>query len=674
MNNVIKSLALIKVTLDQHSMIHDYLDIFVPFLITLIKKKGINDLHDVQSICEAFHEEYGLKVPHHPMQTILNKLLALGYATEVTKGRFVPVVDKVNANDFSRLSSEYETVYDNLVEKYILFSFKKHGIGIDKNDATNHFIQLLQDRDVDIMFAIENGGSILPPVERSTVDLNLLYDFLRTTYVSDPETFKQFADICFGYIVASSLLFNYGKSQDPFSNNVDYYLDTGILFGLSGINGEYEKSVYDEFCKLLTSTNGKIKVFEHTVDEFLNIIESCKAWIDNPLYDPLKANQAIMHFRSVGFHASDIDLFIHRFPQLLKMHNIEIVEKPDPNMKIFLQIDECDFQNTLIDIYRENNPYFDEEEKEETIYLDVQSVSAVYKLRGGALPRTLDNCKAIFVTRNSALAYASKLFENSINSDKHFYIPVTVTDVFVGTILWLSSPISEKIQDVFSKRLIANSYAALQPTKQLKMLFLAEVTKAESDKLLSPDDLVVLRTSNVAMGLLQEATLGDKSKITSQTPIEIMNKIRARERALAKQVYEKERLILKEQNAIKEIALVEKEEELAKRTNELNASLAEKRELVNKITGKVKKQANRTAWGIFAILALIVIFVFLQDEGIIHISINPKVFQWINYIAKGLGLLSLFFNINLVGTKDWFLNKIIQRELRTFNLDSNNIS
>ena len=672
MKNVIKSLALIKVTLDQHSTIHDYLDIFVPFLITLIKKKGIKDLHDVKSVCEAFHEEYGLHVPHHPMQTILNKLLSLGYATEITKGVFVPVVDKVNTNDFSRLSLEYETIYDNLVEKYILFSYKKHNIGIDKIDATNHFIQLLQDRDVDVLFAIENGGSILPPVERSTIDLNLLYDFLRTTYVSDPTAFKQFADICFGYIIASSLLINYNKTQNQLSNTVDYYLDTGILFGISGINGEYEKNVYDDFCKLLKSTNGNIKVFEHTVDEFLNIIERCKDWVDNPMYDPLKANQAIMHFRSEGYHTTDIDLFIHRFPKLLKIYDIEIVEKPDPNVNTILQIDETEFQNTLIDIYLQKNPYFDMEEKEETLNFDVQSVSAVYKLREGAFPRTLDECKAVFVTRNSALAFASKLFEKSINIENHFYIPVTVTDTFVGTILWLSSPVSEKIQDIFSKRLIANSYAALQPTKQLRMLFLAEVTKAESDKLLSSDDLVVLRTSNVAMGLLQETTLGDKSKITIQTPIEIMNEIRARERALAWEVYEHEKSILMKQNAVQETALNEKEKELAKKNAELDASRAEKQELVDRITSKVKKQADRTAWSIFAFFALIVVFVFLQDVGIIRLGINPIIFSWINYTAKGLGLLSLFFNFNLVGTKDWLIRKIIKRELRNFNLDCDN--
>ncbi len=426
------------------------------------------------------------------------------------------------------------------------------------------------------------------------------------------------------------------------------------------------------FCKLLISTNGKIKVFDHTVDEFLNIIESCKAWIDNPMYDPLKANQAIMYFRSEGCHASDIDLFVHRFPQILKMHDIDIVAKPDPNLNIVLQIDESKFQNTLIEIYLEKNPFFDVEEKEETLYLDVQSVSSVFKLREGALPRTLDECKAIFVTRNSALAFASKLFEKSINNEKHFYIPVTVTDTFVGTILWLSSPINEQIQDIFSKRLIANSYAALRPTKQLQMLFLAEVTKAESDKLLSADDLVILRTSNVAMGLLQETTLGDKSKITSQTPMDIMDEIRARERALAKQDFENERLILKEQKSIAEIALIEKEQELAKRTTELVTSRAEKRELVNKISKRVTKKANRTAWSVFAILALIVVFVFLHDEGIIQIGINPLVLRWISYSAKGLGLLSIFFNFNLVGTKDWLIKKIIARELKTYNLDSNN--
>lgn len=662
--------------LDHHPNIHDYLDIFIPFLTTLIKKRNISNLKDIGIICNLFEEEYGLRIPHHPMLSIVNKAISKGYGIEVSKGIFAPVPDKINTDEFSQLAIEQERNYKLLLTKYIEFCSSKHQIILSERQASTHFLILLKEHDLDIMFAYDQGESILPSVNSSTLDSQLVYDFLRTIYERDKTTYQIFADIAFGHIIASSLLFNYQQYNNTSETAVNYYIDTGILFGLSGINGDYEKRVYEELLKLIKTDGGKISIFTHTVEEFLNIIEGCKYWIDHPNYDTYKANRALVCFKSWGYHESDIDLFIKRIPKLLTTYGIEKVDRPDPNQDNDFYLSETEFQKTLVEIYKENDPYFDEEEKEGTIYLDVQSVSSVYKLRKGRHPRTIEECGFLFITRNSTLAYASKLYEKRIDSVDRFYIPTTVTDVFVGTILWLRSPINADIQSVFNNRLIANCYAALQPTKQIKKLFLAEVEKVEKEELLSADEITFLRTSNVAMELLQETTLGDKSKITSQTPIEIMEEIKAREKKKAREELEAAKKIFEEQEKRAGLSLAEKDQEIKRKQQEIedrNAALKkaeeERKALVSGITNKVKNQANRITWLLFGFFVVIIIFLQLIDSDVIKLRVSNSLLSCGKLFFIIISLLNLLANVNFLKIKQRFFTYLVNNELRSYGIE-----
>ncbi|MDP2966004.1 MAG: OmpH family outer membrane protein [Pelolinea sp.] len=675
MENTIKTLALLKVTLDHHPNIQDYLDIFIPFLTALLKTRNITELKNIEKICSEFQKEYGLIIPHHPMLAIINKAIAFGYGTEVSKGEFVPVFDKINTDDFLKLTSEHEKKFQTLLAKYITFSSIKHGITLSEEEASNHFILLLDDHDLDIVFANDKGESILPPADKSMVDVNLAYDFVRTLYEQDLPTFQMVADIAFGHIIASTLLFSYDLPKSTNKARVNYYLDTGILFGLSGIDGDYEKTVYEEFVKLIKVNNGKVYVFNHTYDEFVNIVEACKYWIDSPSYDPYKANRTLVRFKSWGYHISDIDLFVAKFPKILNKYSIEKIDTPDPNVDNHHQMSDVDFQNTLIEIYKKNNPYFDEEQKEETIYLDVRSVSAIYKQRKGCYPRNIEECEFLFVTRNATLAYASKLFETNINPIDRFYIPTTVTDVFAGTIMWLNSPIKIDLQNISKKKLIANCYAALQPTKQLKKLYLVEVEKVEADKLLSGDEINLLKTSNVAEELLQGKTFGDPKKLTSQTPIEIMNEIKTREKTIARKELEATKENYEEKKKLEDIALAEKDEEIQRKQQEiddrssaLDKAREEKRLLIASISKKVKKNANFVAWAMFAVFTIPVIILQLISSNVIKLSLNDSILNGGRIIFAIIILLNFLGNFNFMNIKDKAFNYLVKRELKSYGI------
>jgi hypothetical protein len=676
MKKTLVTLSMIKVALDHHPNINNFLDIYVPLVANLIKKKNITNFNQIEQICTDFIEEYGLIIPHHPMLAIINRLKQLHYFFEIKENYFSLDVDKFNSTDFTITVNTQEYQFNRIIEKYKNFAKDKHGITIDNSTAVDHLIALLNDHDIDMMFINDRKSSILPLVKTTEIDINLVYDYVRFLFENDIEIFSLFSDISFGHIIASTLLFNYENSISIKKRCINYYLDIGILFGLVGINGEYEKKVFEDFIHLLINSGGNIFIFNHSYEEFINIIDACKLWIDNPNYDPIKANRSLANFKSRGYHISDIDIFIEKIPKLLVQYNLQKCDTPDPGANNEHQISDENLQKQIIDVYKKNNPFFDEDEKEETIYLDVKSISAVHKLRNGIIPRNINECDYIFVTRNSTLAYATKLFEASLDISGRFFIPSTVTDVFIGTIIWLNSPNASNLNEINQKRLIANCYAALSPTKSLRGLFLAEVEKSAKDSTLSEDEVYLLKTSSVAQELLQERTLGDPKKITGRTPIEIIEEIKTRERLSAKRELEVERIeytkkvitaesIIKDKQ--KEIDIKNEEIEAVKGT--LNQVISEKKNIIDAVRTRVYKNSNTNAWIIFVVLLLVLIFLFTFQEFGIQISIDNTIIQALKFFVSILNIISITFNINLLKVKEKIFRKLIIKELKSYKIE-----
>jgi len=92
MDNAITSLAVLKVNWEH--LKKDYIENFVPFIATLIKKCNYGVI-DVNTVCNDFKKEFGLIIPYHPMCTILTRSQKRGLIKNYGYGTFKPNKDKV---------------------------------------------------------------------------------------------------------------------------------------------------------------------------------------------------------------------------------------------------------------------------------------------------------------------------------------------------------------------------------------------------------------------------------------------------------------------------------------------------------------------------------------------------------------------------------------------------
>jgi len=530
------SLAIIKVNSDKGM---DYIGSFVPFLTHIIRHRQMKEVN-VQELIREFEDLYGLIVPSFAMKTIINRATKKGYLKKQDRGYF-PVSEKIAADDFTDISVMQVTKYQKITRSFIDFAKTGFNRDLSFQEAEAALLDFIKEHDVEILLASQSG-SLIPEVKSKVINKFILGKFIADALKTDPTLFEYLVDISLGQALANAIIYEESAHYICNLSGMNCFLDTGIIFNLLGTSGPARKREYQEFLGTLITSKVKLFIFDHTYDEVMTILHNCLSWIDNPTFDAMKAGKAMLYFVTNGFTKSDIDLFIAEVQPALEKCKIGRVDIPSFMENINYQIDEEGLKDIIFDIYKSNDPDFEYYEKQDTINKDIDSISAIYRHRKGRIFRNLKDTSHLFVTSNWALASATKEYEIT-KIDKHS-IPAAVTDVFLGTILWVSNP--KKYREVNRIRLLADVYASIQPNNRLLRLYLNEIRSIEERKGISPEEIYLLRSTRVAINLLQEKTCNDPENFKGTTPSEILEEVKEKirqeigEEANAKYLIEKE--------------------------------------------------------------------------------------------------------------------------------------
>jgi len=617
LDKILISLAFIKVNWDQER--RDYIDNFLPFLATLMVRKKYESIEEnaeqINKLIDDFKQEFGLIIPYHPMVTILNRAKKRGLIKKQEHKFFQ--TNEVFKYDFSGKTQAQERKDEELINSFMNFCKDEYNKRLNRKEAEKILIGFLKQHDLEILFAAYDK-SALPKVKPSKSNIFLFNKFVESIYTQGQELFKVLLDIVIGHILANIVLYGYefAKFSKPKLKDLNLYLDTRLILRLLGVERGEIQSAYSKLLAELKTQEVNLFVFQHTYEEIMGILQSCLLWVENPNYDSLEASPVLRYFKEEGYTESDVQMFINRVDKTLDKYIIKQIDTPDPNIYAYYQIDEEKLQQFIVGMYKTYNPDFEILEKDYTIQRDIQSISAVYKLRKGRRPQNISQAEHIFITSNSALAYANRNFEKE-EYGQDFYIPAGVTDTFAGTLIWLRNP--QKAVEINEKKIIAEVYAALKPSEVLLKRYLTEVERLKNDKKISEDDHILLRDSLLARDLLAEKTLGDPDKYTPKTPTEVLHKIK-------KEAYDK--YIREKKGHQKTKSMLESERE-------------EKIKTFNKLDKRADKIATYVGYAILVIFVLLSGFSYFKLKGII---------KWIvSSILLFFGICSIFgINIKII--------------------------
>jgi hypothetical protein len=509
-NSTIISLAILKVNWDE--LRKGYLDNFVPIVAECIRRSSddVVSLPDVQNDLENL---FGLKIPQNVIRAILSKVRKQGYirAEDRVYKRDLVKLDQLGFHD---MQQKVVRMHECLIQSLIEFCSRNYGVTWSEEDAEEALQTYLQNNQVFITCAATHG-TIIPLMKRSTKGSAFLVgSFVKHLQETHSADFDYFETVVKGNMLANAIFLPDPNQASRKFHRTEVYLDTSFLMFALGHAGQARRDPCSELLQLLYETGADLRCFRHTVEEIKGILDACASRLargqSREAYGP-----SIGYFLAKGFTASDIELLSIRLEEDLEKLRIRVVDKPSYTPTEYV-IDEQALSETLANNMSYGNP--------QALSRDVDSISAIMRLRNGRQFFAIEQCRALFVTMNRDLARESRKFYYR-EADFHTVCPC-LTDGILTNLLWLKNP--TKAPDLPRKRIIADCYAAMQPNTRLWIRYLEEIDKLEQDERVNEDEYYLLRYSLEAKSALMELTYGEEEEFTQGTVEEILELVRSR--------------------------------------------------------------------------------------------------------------------------------------------------
>ena len=599
----------------------DYIEIFIPFLATLIKNKGYSEITIVQ-VAKDFEEEFGLRIPYQPLVTILNRAAKQGIIKKES-GRYLPVNVEVLKCHFSDVSERQQRKQNQILDAFMGFCKTKYPEEpMDKARAEEALLGYIKKYDLEIIFASQNK-SVLSDIKPPKQNLFLISKFIQEIAVSSTDLFDFLIEITTGFILASTITYDIDfKKFEGKLRKINFYLDTKLIFRLLGVEDIERKQACIDLLNILRKQGANLFLFQHTYAELLHLLEIAKKWVQKTDDDPTKESLVLRYFRSEGYNIQDVQRFIDvELDKALRSFSIKVIDAPEFNEMIEYNVNETKLREIILHNY--NLPEYLDLGKDATIQKDIDSITAINKFRKGFKPRNIKQATDIFITTNVALAFASREYEFS-EFKGYFFVPACLTDIFVGTIIWLDSPL--ELRNLNRQKLISDSYAALRPDSMFLKKLSDESKKLLSKGLITDDEFYLLRSSPIVQEMIVEKTLGEVENFKPQTPLEVLEEIKKEGRQEFEEKYIKSKR--------------EKEEVLKK----LDAQL----KFRSKIERIVERVIGATTWVIF--IGIFFVLFFLTSFLPPLVTLKNKYI----YFSEFINLIYLFFSVGL----GWSLKRI----------------
>jgi len=505
-SNSIASLAILKVNYDEHGT--DYVENFVPFVAEGLRRQP----HDVISLKElqtTIESSFGIRIPQGALQTILTRAKKKGYITN-SQGVLYRNLAAI-PDDFEHNSHQTQAIQRSIISRLIKYAKGFHSYELNEAEAEKSMLSYLQDKIVPILQTALDGKPLAIETKDVPYREYILGNFLIHLEQEDPVGFSQIETITKGQMLASLLFLpDLNKISQKF-NDLTIFLDTKIILRALGLEGLGFQEPCLELISVLNGMGVNIACFKQTFDELNGILDALEYSLKNKSDVRSKAFSVMEYALSQRLRASDIQIIRGELEINLKKLRIYVREKPDHSIP--LGVNEKKFAATIEKYLVGQN--------QEAQRHDLDCCTSIHRLRGGQSKYEFETCRFIFVTTNSKLVRATSEF--FIDEYERFTIPLCITDHNLATLAWVKNP--QVSTELSKKIIIADSYAAIRPGRDLWKKYLAEINRQRDAGAITDDQFQLLRFNLVARNALLETTHGSADAFTEGTVPEVLERV-----------------------------------------------------------------------------------------------------------------------------------------------------
>lgn len=618
------------------------IDLIAPFVLFIISKNeyGVTE----EKIITQMEDEFSfLDFPRAVLKIIINKLkkekkIELKNKKYLLLGNAKKEIDLFNDRHLnaSRETKELIDALWNYLKNYTTIKTNYNNVKI----AFGAFL----DKNGYIIYNNFNPQNL--KVKNNDRLQFFIAKFIENQYNNQTKEFKLLINIIEGLLLANVIYLQVTPDNTTNLNKLNCYFDTPFLLRILGFKEKEDNESAVELIDLLKKQGATIKCFTHSFNEVQSILRN---YIDNREIGIINPTKTLESLDIEEYNITELNELYMNLEDIFKEKGILIEDKPKyekikyNKSKYEDQIDEKKLKEIIIDRY--NN----KDIKDIIVDNDIDSISAIMRLREGKKIQKFEDCNAIFVTSNHDLRTATKQL---LKINERIEISPVISDVDLTAIMWLRSL---KDNPTLPKdKLIENARALLKPTPNIIEEFnkcldkIKKVKYAKDGKALQS----LIYTTHFSSKFMDEIE-GDINKVNPSTIIKVYEKS-----LIDAELIEKENLVEKDKNK----KLQKEKENLVEK---LIMKDKERDEFIDKIIQKYENKINKTSEIICkivrAIINLLIILLlvvgFLDIIGLFNESKNQYI-SWILILISIYSLLGEFIELPFLYNISGFIEKL----------------
>lgn len=482
-----------------------YIDNFRGFVLGVLAERQPKHLTR-NVIASSIQEVFGIDIPDLVVDKIVKRTRHTKLIDADGDGYFLTARGSERAPAVRVLRDKYVRQQKELEDRfraYIAAEFPEHKELLDAA-AAEELASYLERHAVPLI-ANASKGRALPTVVSG--DSGIGFEFGISKFVAhladrDSIGFGYLEEAAKGAILASVVSLDTSSFSNSLST-LSVYIDTPVLIDLLGFGGPVAMRATEQLLELLQRQGAKAFVLAHSLRELDGVLDRAGQYAK--VNNTRAALPIDLHFQDQGWSAADIELARLNVAGSLDARQIETIDKPGDYHAYGL--DEAALDSALQEAVHYKS--------DKTRRFDVESLSAIHRLRKGSSRGSLDRCVAVLLTDNIELVRASE------HVDERHEWPLAMTDSALAGILWARSPTMSV--DLPRQMVLASAYAGMQPDPRLWSRYVDEVDTLESRGTVSPDEAILLRSTTAGRDALMEETLGLAAK--SVSPVDVLRRI-----------------------------------------------------------------------------------------------------------------------------------------------------
>jgi hypothetical protein len=484
-----------------------YVENFRVFILDALARRGANWATEAE-VAHDVRQTFGFTIPDRVVGRLLKK--AVRRDQVIKEGGCFQVHPDYRAkipdiqSDIITFDRQRDSLVHALVD-HVSVTAPQH-LPLIEQDPAGHLSHFVDRHAAPLLAHALRRGGMAEPDEMSGPDF-LIASFIQRLSDRDPTLFGYVVDLVKGAILAAVLDTGRTGTLGQPLRDLTLVLDTPILLKALGFQGVVEQQAVKQTLALALDLEAKVVCFTHTVKELDGVLDSVTGVLRSRGRREGALRAVDAHFLDKGTTPADIEIERGNLRRSLAALGVREVSPPQNQYQYGL--DEVTLEETLDRAIHYKNP--------KTRQYDVDSLSAIHRLRRGSSSSEFERCDHVLVTDNDRLVHAAR------RVDERHDFPLALMDADVAALLWVRRP--AVAEDLPRAQLLATVHSGMQPGGHLWARYLEEIERLVVSGTVNEDDALLLRARPEAREALMMQTLGE-GEVDQESISQVLDRVR----------------------------------------------------------------------------------------------------------------------------------------------------